>query len=84
MVDVKFDKIGRKKSTTFLLFLWSLWWDLNPWPQPYQGCALPAAPHKHIEFEIVCLIIFKNISNFNNISKKIKVFNFITGKGYDF
>ena len=29
---------------------WSWWRDLNPWPLPYQGSALPTVPHQRIKF----------------------------------
>ena len=30
--------------------LWSCWRDLNPWPLPYQGSALPTVPQQRIKF----------------------------------
>lgn len=38
------------KTKGFRHFWWSLRRDSNSWPQPYQGCALPAAPRKHMWF----------------------------------
>ena len=28
---------------------WSWWRESNPWPHPYQGCALPSVPHQHAQ-----------------------------------
>ena len=36
-----------KKSVNFVHGFWSWWPDLNWWPHPYQGCALPPEPHQH-------------------------------------
>ena len=34
--------------TNFVYHFLSWWPDLNWWPHPYQGCALPPEPHQHI------------------------------------
>ena len=37
-----------KSVNEFRSRIWSWWPDLNWWPHPYQGCALPPEPHQHI------------------------------------
>ena len=38
----------KKSVNEFRSRIWSWWPDLNWWPHPYQGCALPPEPHQHI------------------------------------
>ena len=45
--------IKQQKNQSFLTgFFWSWWPDLNRWPHPYQGCALPAELHQHTLYKV--------------------------------
>ena len=54
---VKVPKQKKEKQNAFRIKYWSWWRDLNPWPPPYQGGALPTVPHQHI-FELPAYFIW--------------------------
>ena len=73
------DKVRRrdcrqnKNTTKSRVFRWSCWPDLNWWPHPYQGCALPPEPQQRFcQCSIIILNKAKYVKRNEQQNKKSK------------